>query len=118
MMQEPEREPPHGASENFLQFLMNNKRDAIAYIILFLGLLCSLFGYSIGGLVVGFILGLYFSKETRERISAFKEYLVLEGIFRGFVLVAAALALLIASPGLCVGTVAGAFIRPYLGEKK
>jgi len=115
-MSNPEqKEPPHGASENFFQFLMNNKWDAFAYVILFIGLLLSIFEPFVGGLIVGAILGLYFSRQTKESIIKLKEYLVVEGIFRGFVLVAAAIALFIASPGLCIGVCFGAFVKPYLG---
>jgi hypothetical protein len=117
--QEPkkdENEPTPYKGEGFFDFIVHNKWDAFAYIVLFCGLLLSIFERFVGGLIVGAILGIYFSKETREMLAQFKEFLAREGIFRGFVLVAGAIALFMASPGLVIGSLFGAFIRPYLGN--
>ena len=116
--QEPSKKPeaPHHFGEGFLQFIMNNKMDSFAYLILLCGLVLSIFESFIGGLIVGFILGLYFSKETKAELAKFKDYIAVEGVFRSFVLIAAAIALLIASPGLCIGAIAGAFASPYLSS--
>ena len=103
--------------EGFFSFIKDNKWDAFAYIVLFAGLLITaIFDRFIGGMLVGLILGIYFSQEISEKFDFFKEYLDQRGIFRGFVVVAAIIALLMASPGLCIGTAIGAFVRPYLGE--
>lgn len=116
--QEPKKEPesPHHFGEGFFQFIMNNKWDSFAYLVLFVGLLLSIFERFTGGLIVGVILGIYFSREFRDELAKFKEFLAHEGVFRGFVLVSAAIALFIASPGLCIGTALGVIIRPYLGN--
>lgn len=102
--------------EGFMAFMRENKWDAVAYLILFFGLIYSIFERFTGGLIVGCILGIYFSEETKERFAKFKEFLVEEGIFRGFVVVAGFIALFIASPGLCIGGVVGAFLRPLFGN--
>jgi hypothetical protein len=115
--QDPKKVDPE-SGESFFQFLMNNKWDAFAYLVLFVGLILSIFERLIGGLIVGVILGLYFSQATKTALHGFKEYLTNEGIFRGFILVIGVIALFIASPGLCIGTLFGAFIRPYLGNGK
>ena len=107
--------PEHEAPETFWQYILHNKWDSFAYMVLFIGLMLSIFERFVGGLIVGGILGIYFSRETRERIASFKEFLDKEGIFRGFVLIAAAIALFMASPGLFIGAIFGAFVRPYLG---
>ncbi len=105
------------SKEGFMHFVKENKWDTFAYLVLFLGLLITvIFDRFIGGMLVGLILGIYFSQDVREKFSFFKEYLDQHGIFRSFVLVAALIAIFIASPGLCIGTAIGAFIRPYLGE--
>lgn len=114
MANQPKKDPSTGSNESFFHFLMNNKLDTLAYILLFCGLLLALFQYMIGGLLVGIILGLYFSQELGVRATQFKEYIVEEGVFRGFVLIAGVLALFIASPQLCVGTLVGAYTRHYL----
>lgn len=104
------------SQEGFVQFLLHNKLDAVAYLVLFCGLLLSLFHLFFGGIIVGIILGLYFSKEMQTRLMQFKDFLAHEGVFHGFVVIAAMIALFIASPGLIIGTFCGAFIRPYLGN--
>lgn len=100
--------------ESFLDVLTTNKWDAIAYVALFLGLLISVFERFIGGSIVGLILGFYFSDAVKASLVQFKEYLADEGIFKGFVLLAGALSLLIASPGLVMGSLLGAFIQPFI----
>lgn len=102
--------------EGFMAFIRENKWDAAAYLILFFGLIYSIFEKFTGGLIVGCILGIYFSDLTKERYTQFKEFLVEEGIFRGFVVVAGLIALFIASPGLCIGVAVGAFLRPLFGD--
>lgn len=105
---------PNPDSPGFFNYIKNNKVDVLAYVLLFIGLLLSFFERVIGGLIVGFILGTYFSIEIKEEVEKFKEFISHEGIFRGFVLVAAAVSLMIASPGLCLGTIVGVLVRPFI----
>lgn len=103
--------------EGFKEFFSEHKWDAFSYLVLFIGLLITaIFDRFIGGILVGLVLGMYFSQDIHHKFSFFKEYLDQRGIFRSFVLLAAIIALLLASPGLCIGTAIGAFLRPYLGE--
>ena len=115
-MQSPEGPKKDNSVDNLMVFIRHNKWDALAYLVLFFGLVYSIFERFTGGLVVGCILGIYFSAELKEKFTSFKEYLANEGMFRGFVIVAAFIALLIASPGLCIGAVFGAFLRPLFGN--
>ena len=114
--QGPQEKKPDAPQEGLIQFLTHNKWDALAYIVLLCGLLFSIFERFQGGLIVGCVLGLYFSSATREWLIQFKEFLADEGIFRGFVLIAGLIALFMASPGLVIGALVGAFLRPYLGD--
>jgi len=109
----PKKERP---VDNLMVFIQENKWDALAYLILFFGLVFSIFERFTGGIIVGCILGIYFSEGIKEKFSDFKEYLADEGIFRGFVIVAAFIALLIASPGLCIGVAFGTILRPLFGN--
>ncbi len=110
-------EPPHDFN-GFMEFLSTHKWDAVAYVILFLGLLLSIFERLLGGLIVGFISGLYFSKEMQEKFVECKEHFSREGIFRAYVTIVAIIAVFIASPGLIIGTIFGAFLNPYLPNVK
>lgn len=100
----------------FMTFVKDNLWESISYVVLFAGLIFSIFNPFLGGSLVGIILGIYFSQEILDRSMAFKELVVKEGIFRGFIVIAAVLALLLEAPGLLFGTIIGAWIRPYLGK--
>lgn len=115
-MQSPESPQKNHSVDNLLAFIKENKWDSLAYLILFFGLVYSIFERFIGGIIVGCILGIYFSVDLKEKFTVFKEYLANEGIFKGFVILAAAIALFIASPGLCIGIAFGAFLRPLFGN--
>jgi hypothetical protein len=110
------KEDPVEPKPSFMHFVKDNLCESVCYVILFCGLIFSIFNPFLGGSLVGLILGIYFSQEVIEKASSFKEFIIREGIFRGFIIVAAVLALLIEAPGLLVGTVIGAWVRPYLGK--
>jgi hypothetical protein len=92
--------------------------DTIAYAILALSLVYSFFEPFLGTLPVGFILGLYFSTYAFYLAKQFKDFLVKEGIFRGFILIASVAALFISAPGLSIGVIVGAFARPLFGKEE
>lgn len=102
--------------KSLFTFVKENLWETVSYILLFCGLILSIFSEFFGGLLVGLILGLYFAQEVIDRASAFKEFIGREGIFRGFIIIAAIIALLIEAPGLLIGTVIGTWIRPLIGN--
>jgi small basic protein len=108
------KEPRH--QESLFDFIVENKWECLAYLVLFFGLLFSIFMPFIGGLIVGCILGIYFSAEAKDLFVRYKEFLEREGIFRSFVVVAAAIALLIAATGLVIGVCIGIFLRPLFPD--
>lgn len=113
---EAKKDNPGEQKQNFMAFVKDNIWESISYVVLFAGLILSIFNPFLGGSLVGIILGIYFSQEILDRSMSFKDLVVREGIFRGFIVIAAVLALLLEAPGLLVGTVIGAWIRPYLGK--
>jgi len=115
MSAEPPKEPNQKKEETFFEFMANNKWETLAYIVLIFGLFLFIFERFAGGLLVGAILGFCFSQRLRAGIANFKEDLSNEGIFHSFILVAAVIALFIASPGLFIGAFVGAVVKPYLG---
>lgn len=99
-----------------VNLFQSNMGDTIAYIILAISLVYSFFEPFLGTLPVGFILGLYFSTYAFTLAKQFKNFLVKEGIFRGFILVASCAAFIISAPGLALGLLVGAFTRPFFGK--
>ena len=94
-------------------FLRSNLGDIIAYIFLTLGLLYSFFEPFWGGIPVGLILGIYFSPHIFQLIAQFREFLIQEGIFRGFAIIACIAALIISAPGLCLGLAGGTIVKVF-----
>lgn len=113
-MTNPEPKEPH--KQGLMNFVKDNLWESISYVILFAGLILSIFNPFLGGSLVGIILGIYFSQEILDRSMAFKDLVVREGIFRGFIVIAAVLALLLEAPGLLIGSIIGAWVRPFLGN--
>ncbi len=111
----PEQKEPT-EKHSLMTFVKENVGDTIAYVLLFAGIILAIFEPFFGGVLVGLILGIYFSEELFTRAEEFKELIAKEGIFRGFIVVAAVLALLILAFGLVLGTVIGAWVRPFLGN--
>ena len=95
------------------EFSRSNIGDIIAYIFLTLGLLYSFFEPFWGALPVGFILGIYFSAHLFQLIAQFREFLIQEGIFRGFAIIAGIAALIILAPGLCLGLAVGTLVKVF-----
>lgn len=91
--------------------IRKNFINTIAYIVLSLSLLYACFDAFSGGLVAGFIMGLYFSAHTVRLFQKFQDFLIEEGIFKSFVLIAAIAAFIISAPGLALGLFLGAGIR-------
>lgn len=113
---DPKKDETPSKKQGFMTFVKDNLWESISYVVLFAGLILSIFNPFLGGSLVGVILGIYFSQEILDRSMAFKELVIKEGIFRGFIVIAAVLALLLEAPGLLLGTIIGAWLRPYLGK--
>lgn len=113
-MTNPQQEPGKPNQQNMIEFIKEHKWESVAYFLLFCGLILSVFEKTIGGLLVGLILGIYFSDVIKEKAQDFKNFIHDEGIFRGFIVIASLLAMLIIAFGLCIGTIVGALIKPYL----
>jgi hypothetical protein len=100
-----------------------NIADTVAYVILAFGLLYCFFNAFAAGILVGTILGVYFSANILQNIRQFKDAIIRDGIFKGFTLLAAICAFLITAPGMCIGLIVGMLARhlcgmlfPKLGE--
>lgn len=92
-----------------------NIGDTIAYFIMTIGLIVCFFEPFVGGIPVGFVMGLYFSKRVFFYTLQFRDFLIMEGIFRGFIIIASLVALAISAPGLALGIFLGAITRPIFG---
>jgi hypothetical protein len=102
------------SGKSFIGIMKTHLGDTVAYSLLAVGLVVCFFDNFTGGLLVGLVTGLYFSKKIVSSLQNFQEILLREGIFRGFVIVIALCAFAISAPGLILGVILGAAIRPLL----
>ncbi len=113
-MADPTQNDPKGVQNKFSGFIAScksNMGDTIAYIILAISLFYTFFEPFIGGLIVGFISGIYFSSHILLRGQQFREFLITDGIFKSFVFIATLAAFLISAPGMALGLLLGTFGR-------
>jgi hypothetical protein len=111
-------EPAMSAGQTERDFFISNLGNIIAYVLITLGLIYSFFDPFVGEVPVGFILGLYCSAHIFHLVAQFREFLIQEGFFRGFIIIAAIAAMVIAAPGLCLGLVGGTLARTFFGSSE
>lgn len=99
-------------------FAKTNTRDAIAFIILIIGIILLFFERFAGELLIGVIFGLYYSIEIESLFRNFNEFIEEQGAARGVVLGITALALFISAPGIFIGTILAVIIKYlFTGDK-
>lgn len=103
----PEKEKTPG----LFDFARTNTKDAIAYIILIIGIILLFFERFSGELLIGVIFGLYYSREIQSLFRNFNEFIEEQGIVRGIVLGVTALALFISAPGIFIGAILAVIIK-------
>jgi uncharacterized membrane protein YphA (DoxX/SURF4 family) len=108
---QPEKSPRLSDKPQFLDQMKTHITDTIAYVFLAFGLLYCFFEPFFSGILVGAILGVYFFGEIIQNAKKFKDFIVENGIFKGFTLLAALCAFVITAPGMCVGLIAGTILR-------
>lgn len=96
-------EPNFSSFEDIKAFAMDNKYDTIAYVVMFVGLLLTIFGNFTGAVMVGLVIGSYYSEFIVDQLKLVTQRVETEGIFKSFVLGGTALAFFIASPGIFLG---------------
>lgn len=97
---EPEKEDKYG---NLVNYAQGNPRDVVAYIMLLLGIILLFFQPLVGGLLIGLVAGVYFSKEMIALIKNFDEWVDRQGLGRSLVLGGIALAFFISAPAIFIG---------------
>lgn len=102
--------------EDFISFAKENTKDTIAYVLLIVGILLSFFDSvnMYGGLLVGIIFGLYFSKEILWLWNNVNEFVEEHGIVKSLVLGGTLIALFVKAFWIFVGIAAIAAIKIFL----
>lgn len=114
-------EIPEKKEERFhglFHFAKTNTRDAIAYIMLIVGIILLFFERFSGELLIGIIFGLYYSMEIQSLFRNFNEFIEEQGIVRGIVLGVTAIALFISAPGIFIGAILAVIIKYLFSPDK
>lgn len=78
-------------------------KDLVAYIILILGIILLFFMPIYGGLLIGLVAGVYFSKEIVAILKNFNQFIEQQGVARSLVIAGLLLAFLIVAPSIFIG---------------
>lgn len=120
VIEEPHPEPQKEKKDfhTFYEYAQNNLRDIIAYVLLVLGIILLFFVPIVGGLLIGLISGLYFSKEIITLMKELEDLVETQGLGRSIVLGTVILALFISAPAIFVGAAIMVAIRLFVTEDK
>jgi hypothetical protein len=111
MGKEAEKSPLTSDKLQIFDQMKSHIVDTIAYAFLAFGLLYCFFEPFFSGILVGGILGVYLSGEIIQNAKTFKDFIVENGIFKGFALLAALCAFMITAPGICIGLFVGTSLK-------
>lgn len=92
-------------------FAKTNTKDAIAYIILIVGIILLFFERFAGEVLIGVVFGLYYSIEIQSFFKNFNEFIEDQGIVRGIVLGVTMIALFISAPGIFIGAILAVVVK-------
>lgn len=112
---------PEKKEEKFhglFDFAKTNTKDAIAYVIMILGIILLFFERFSGELLIGVIFGLYYSVEIQGLFRNFNEFIEEQGIVRGIILGVTVIALFISSPGIFIGAILAVIIKYLFSPDK
>jgi hypothetical protein len=94
---------PEPKKEGFFDFFKSNTKDAIAYLLLIVGLVLLFFQPFFGGILIGLVAGLYYGQEIDYLLKNGNDFIETQGMVRSIVLGITFLALFISSPGIFIG---------------
>ncbi len=100
--------------DSVLEYARNNTKDTIAFILLIVGILWMLGQPFNGGVLIGLVVGFYFSRELIGYVRDFNSYLEEQGLAKTVILGGGALALFFLAPGIFIGVAVMAALKYLL----
>ena len=94
----PDDEKPPKNSENLLNFAKTNTAETVVYILLIVGLVLMLFGSPLGTILVGGVVGYFFSDEIAHSLRSYNDYVHKHGVVKALIIGGLFLAIFIALP--------------------
>ena len=91
------------SKDDLVGLVKANAKDTIAYVLLVVGIILTLFQSFWGGFIVGLVLGYFYKDEIVQKVVNYQDIIQKEGLLKSIVLGGAFLTLLIGSFSLFVG---------------
>lgn len=110
--------PPRPENPDLMTYIKSNQRDTIAYVVLVIGVILTLFQFPLGYLLVGIVAGLYFSEEIMSFFQKSENLWEEEALPRTLIIGGVAIALILAAPFLFLGTAVTVAILELFAKKK
>lgn len=89
--------------EGLVNYAQSHTQETISYVLMVVGIFMMFFQSVYGGILVGLVIGYYFSKEVIHLIQNFNQVVEEQGTARSLIIGGALLALFIGAPGIFVG---------------
>ncbi|MGA8165503.1 MAG: hypothetical protein WB791_10890 [Waddliaceae bacterium] len=86
-----------------VSYAQEHTADAIAYLLMIVGIIWMLFQNFYGGVLVGLVAGYYFHREVLQIVKSLEQFVEQQGLARSLILGATLFALFLMAPGIFVG---------------
>jgi hypothetical protein len=103
--------------ESFFSFTRSNVGATISYVVLFIGILWTIFWPFSGGIIVGVVAGIYFGDVILAWMLAAREHVENEALIHNLILGGVILGLFVAAPGIVIGAAIVILVK-YLSANK
>jgi len=97
--------------DGLVSYARDNVRDTVAYIVLIVGLILLFFQPLYGGMLIGLVVGLFFTSEINALFRNVNEIIAKEGMVRSLILGALILAVFISAPAILIGIAVAVALR-------
>lgn len=116
---QPSHESPKSSKNNgsWLDYLANNTRDVVAYVLLVIGIIMLFFQPLYGGLLIGLVAGIYFSREIIRFVKNCENMIEEEGVVRSIILCGTVLAFFISAPAIFIGAAVVVVLKLFLSSE-
>jgi len=104
--------------EDLYSYARSNTADTIAYVAIILGILILFFNPFWGGIIIGVVAGLYFSKEVMTPIRRFDNFVEEQGMVRTLILGGLAVGLFIEAPWIFIGAAVAVGLKQLIAPDK
>ena len=93
----------NAALDSAVRYTQSNTLDVLAYILMIVGIFLLFFHDFYGGLLIGLVVGRYFSKEIMALCTHINEFVEEQGLVRALVFAGTVLAFFICAPAIFIG---------------